>query len=156
MRTLITTLMASAVTLITFTAVQAADAIDEVPAAPAAEYTEPAIKNWSGAYVGGTADWARGEFDGTGGRGAAAFGGGLYGGYNVQSGQLVYGGEADVNYRGNDATNPVRTMKQGFNGSLRARVGVDVNPVLVYGTAGIAAADVKASESGSSDSNTMI
>ena len=66
MRTLITTLMASAVSLIAFSAVQAADAIDEVPAAPAAEYNEPAVKNWSGAYVGGTANWARGEYDATG------------------------------------------------------------------------------------------
>ncbi|KQV43369.1 MULTISPECIES: outer membrane protein [unclassified Rhizobium] len=155
MRTLITTLMASAVTLITFSAVQAADAIDEVPAAPAAEYSEPVVKNWSGAYVGGTADWSHGQFDATGGRGAAAFGGGLYGGYNMQSGQIVYGAEADVNYSGNDATNPTRTMEQGVNGSLRGRVGYDLNPVLVYGTAGVAATDVKAKEGGSSDSKTL-
>ena len=90
MRTLITTLMASAVTLMTFSAVQAADAIDEVPAAPAADYTEPAVKSWSGAYVGGTADWAHGKFDRNGGKTAAGFGGGLYGGYNMQNGQMVF------------------------------------------------------------------
>ncbi len=156
MRTLITTLMASAVTLITFSAVQAADAIDEVPAAPVADYSEPAVKNWSGAYVGGTADWARGEFDRTGSKAASGFGGGLYGGYNMQSGQIVYGAEADVNYRGNDASNGTEKFSQGVNGSLRARVGVDVNPVLVYGTAGVAAADIKGKEGGGSDSNTAL
>jgi outer membrane immunogenic protein len=154
MRTLITTLMASAVTLMTFSAAQAADAIDEVPAAPAADYTEPAVKNWSGAYVGGTADWAHGKFDRNGGKTAAGFGGGLYGGYNMQSGQMVYGAEADVNYRGNDASSGDRSFKQGVNGSLRARVGVDVNPVLVYGTAGVAAADLEGSETGGSDNKT--
>ncbi|MCV9965808.1 porin family protein [Pararhizobium sp. BT-229] len=156
MRTLITTLMASAVSLIAFSAVQAADAIDEVPAAPAAEYSEPAAKNWSGAYVGGTANWAHGEFDGNGKRSAAGFGGGLYGGYNMQSGQIVYGGEADVNYGDNDSSNGTIGMRQRANGSVRARVGVDLNPVLVYGTAGVAASNVKASQGSSSDSNTLL
>jgi outer membrane immunogenic protein len=157
MRTLITTLMASAVSLIVFSAVQAADAIDEVPAAPAAEYNEPAIKNWSGAYVGGTANWARGEYDATGGRGAAGLGGGLYGGYNMQSGNIVYGAEADINYGDNDTRNRARRMEQGVNGSLRGRVGYDLNPVLVYGTAGVAATSVKATANGGgSDKNTLV
>ena len=156
MRILITTLMASAVSLIAFSAVQAADAIDEVPAAPAAEYSEPAVKNWSGAYVGGTANWARGEYDATGGRGASGMGGGLYGGYNMQSGQIVYGAEADINYGDNDTRSPTRKMEQGVNGSVRARVGYDLNPVLVYGTAGVAASSVKATQAGGSDKNTLL
>ncbi len=156
MRTIITTLMASAVSLIAFSAVQAADAVDEVPAAPAAEYSEPAAKDWSGAYVGGTANWARGEFNATGDRSASGAGGGLYGGYNMQNGQIVYGAEADVNYGDNDASNGTIGMKQGVNGSLRARVGYDLNPVLVYGTAGVAAANVKAQQGGSSDKNTLL
>jgi outer membrane immunogenic protein len=157
MRTLITTLMASAVSLIAFSAVQAADAIDEVPAAPAAEYTEPAVKDWSGAYVGGTANWGHGQYDATGGRSAAGFGGGLYGGYNMQSGNIVYGAEADINYGDNDAKNSARKMEQGVNGSVRGRVGYDLNPVLVYGTAGVAASSVKATgNAGGSDKNTLL
>ncbi|HTO30220.1 MAG TPA: outer membrane protein [Pararhizobium sp.] len=156
MRILITTLMASAVSLIAFSAVQAADAIDEVPAAPAAEYTEPAVKNWSGAYVGGTANWAHGNFDANGDRSAAGFGGGLYGGYNMQSGQIVYGAEADVNYGDNDSSNGNVGLSQRANGSVRGRVGVDLNPVLVYGTAGVAASNVKAARGGSSDSKTLL
>ena len=156
MRTLIATLIASTVSMVAFQAAHAADAIDEVPQAPAAEYSEPVVKNWSGAYVGGTADWSHGQFDGTGGRGAAAFGGGLYGGYNMQSGQIVYGAEADVNYSGNDATNPTRTMEQGVNGSLRGRVGIDLNPVLLYGTAGVAAANAEMSNAAGKDDRNLL
>ncbi|WP_275790218.1 outer membrane protein [Pararhizobium gei] len=154
MRILTTTLMASVVSLATFSAAQAADAIDEVPAAPAAEYSEPAVKNWSGAYVGGTANWARGDHGATGDSSGAA--GGLYGGYNMQSGQIVYGAEADVNYGDADASDPTRSFEQRANGSIRGRVGYDLNPVLVYGTAGVAASNVKAKQLGTSDSKTLL
>lgn len=157
MRILITTLMASAVSMVAFSATHAADAIDEVPAAPAADYSEPApVKNWSGAYVGGTANWARGEFGATGGRSASGFGGGVYTGYNMQSGNIVYGVEGDVNYGDNDVSSPARTMEQGVNGSIRGRVGYDLNPVLLYGTAGAAASSVKAKQAGGSDRKTML
>jgi outer membrane immunogenic protein len=156
MRTLSTALMASAISLVAFQAAHAADAIDEVPAAPAAEYTEPAVKNWSGAYVGGTANWHHGEADATGNNTSAAFGGGLYGGYNVQDGQMVYGGEADVNYAGNDSHSSGRKVEQGLNGSVRGRVGVDVNPVLVYGTAGLALGNAKLSTPAGSDDKTLV
>ncbi|KQS80476.1 hypothetical protein ASG25_02425 [Rhizobium sp. Leaf384] len=156
MRTLVTTLMASAMSLIAFSAVNAADAIDEVPAAPAADYTAPAVKNWAGAYVGGTANWGHGKFNGTGDRSAAGFGGGLYGGYNMQNGPIVYGAEADVNYGDNDTSRPGRSMEQGVNGSIRGRVGYDLNPVLFYGTAGVAASSLKANQLGGSDKKTAI
>ncbi len=156
MRILTTTFMASAMALVAFQAAHAADAVYEVPAAPAAEYTEPAVKNWSGAYVGGTANWHHGEADATGGNTSAGFGGGLYGGYNVQDGQMVYGGEADINYAGNDSTLGNRRVKQGVNGSVRGRVGVDVNPVLVYGTAGVALGNAELSTSAGSDDKTLV
>lgn len=156
MRTIILSLMASAITFASFSASQAADAIDEVPAAPAAEYSAPAVSNWAGAYVGGTGNWHHGEADATGSNTAAGFGGGLFGGYNMQNGQLVYGGEADVNYSGQDSTAGTLRVKQGINGSLRARVGVDVSPVLVYGTAGVAATSVEASGPTGSDKETLL
>ncbi len=61
----------------------------------------------------------------------------------MQNGQLVYGPEADLNYSGVDHTANGFTAKQGVNGSIRGRVGVDLNPVLVYGTGGVAASSVK-------------
>ncbi|WEX87546.1 porin family protein [Sinorhizobium garamanticum] len=156
MRTLTTTLMASAMAFVALQAAHAADVVDEVPAAPAAEYSEPATKDWSGAYVGGTADWHHGEADATGSNPSVGFGGGLYGGYNVQSGQIVYGGEADIGYAGNDSHSSGRRVEQGVNGSIRGRVGVDVNPVLLYGTAGLAVGKAKLSTPGGSDKNTMV
>lgn len=157
MRTLIATLIASTVSMVAFQAAQAADAIDEVPQAPAAEYVEPvAAGNWSGAYLGGTASWQRGKFDQQGKAKANGFGGGLYGGYNMQSGQIVYGGEADVNYSGIDSQNAGITAKQGVNGSLRGRVGVDLNPVLLYGTAGVAATNAEMKNAAGKDDKTMV
>lgn len=156
MRTLTTTFMASAMALVALQAAHAADVVDEVPAAPAAEYTEPATKDWSGAYVGGTASWHHGEADATGGNTSAGFGGGLYGGYNVQSGQMVYGGEADVNYAGNDAHSSGRSVTQGVNGSVRGRVGVDLNPVLLYGTAGVALGNAKLRTAAGADDKTLV
>ncbi|WP_337181663.1 outer membrane protein [Shinella sp.] len=156
MRTLIATLVASTVSMAAFQVAHAADAIDEVPQAPAAEYSEPVVKNWSGAYVGGTATWQNGKFNGQGKNRAHGFGGGVYGGYNMQSGQMVYGGEADLNYSGVNNTANGFKAKQGANGSIRGRVGVDLNPVLVYGTAGIAASNVKVNNGGAKDDATML
>lgn len=148
MRTLIATLIASTVSMVAFQAAHAADAIDDIPQAPAAEYSEPVVKNWSGAYVGGTATWQKGKFNGQGSERGHALGGGLYGGYNMQNGQMVYGAEADLNYSGVDNNANGFTAKQGTNGSIRGRVGVDLNPVMVYGTAGIAASGVKVTTNG--------
>ncbi|MGB3878442.1 MAG: outer membrane protein [Shinella zoogloeoides] len=156
MRTLIATLIASTVSMVAFQAAHAADAIDEVPQAPAAEYSEPVVKNWSGAYLGGTATWQNGKFNGQGKNRAHGFGGGVYGGYNMQSGQMVYGGEADLNYSGVNNTANGFKAKQGANGSIRGRVGVDLNPVLVYGTAGIAASNVKVNNGGAKDDATLL
>jgi outer membrane immunogenic protein len=156
MRTLITTLAASAISLGAFNAVQAADAIDEIPQAPAAEYIEPAAGNWAGAYAGGTASWQRGDFAGQGRSKANGFGGGVYGGYNMQSGQIVYGGETDLNYSGVDSKNGARKAEQGLNGSLRARVGVDLNPVLLYGTAGVAATNAEMKDATTKADKTLL
>lgn len=155
MRTLILTLMASALSIAAVQAARAADAVDQIPQAPVSDYSEPAAPNWAGGYAGATVTWQHGEFDKQSGHGANGFGGGVYGGYNMQSGQLVYGGEADVNYSGIDSKNSVREAEQGVNGSLRARVGVDLNPVLVYGTGGLAVSRAKMEDATSSDKRTM-
>ena len=58
------------------------------------------------------------------------FKGGAYGGYNFQNGQFVYGGEADLGYSGGDETRNGIKAKQGVEGSVRARAGIALNPVL--------------------------
>jgi outer membrane immunogenic protein len=158
MRTLKIMLLASATTVVAFAA-QAADAIYEAPEAPAAaeSFSAPA-GNWSGAYVGGGVTYDFGKFTGsTDGRDAKDIGGTVYGGYNMQSGSIVYGGEADISYNGEDgsagtdATAGSLTGTQGVNGSVRGRVGYDLNPFLVYGTAGVAVANHELKNGGDND-----
>ncbi|MDI7861062.1 porin family protein [Rhizobiaceae bacterium n13] len=151
MHTLIKTLMASSVAVLAFTAAQAADAIDQIPEAPVADVIESAPAGWQGAYIGGAGTYNMGRFQGHGDYDAKAFGGAAYGGYNWQQGQIVYGGEADLGYSGADATRDGVKSEQRANGSVRGRVGYDLNPVLVYGTAGVAVAQDKASDATSSD-----
>ncbi|PTM92090.1 outer membrane protein [Mycoplana dimorpha] len=154
MRTLITTLLASAMSFAALQA-QAADAVSDVPLAPAADFSAPAGGNWAGGYAGGNVTWQHGHFNKQSGNSADGFGVGAYGGYNMQDGQLVYGGEADINYSDIDSKNTARKAEQGVNGSLRARVGVDLNPVLVYGTGGVATSRAKMKDHTSSDTRTM-
>ena len=143
MRTLTMILLASATSLMAFQAARAADAVEQIPEAPAATeaYVAPA-GSWTGAYVGGAVTYDWGRFDGSDERDADGVGGSLYGGYNMQSGQIVYGAEADIGYSGVEGSAGTGLDgKQGVNGSLRARVGYDMNPFLIYGTGGIAAAN---------------
>ncbi|MFA7415593.1 MAG: outer membrane protein [Rhizobium sp.] len=144
MRKIVLFLMASAAGLATFSAAQAADAVDQIPQAPAATETYAApVGGWTGAYIGGSANYDWGRFDNsTDGRDANGFGGSLYGGYNMQNGQIVYGPEADIGYSDQEGSAGVGlTGKQGWNGSLRGRVGYDMNPFMIYGTAGLAGAN---------------
>lgn len=131
----------------------AADAIDEVPSAPEATYEEPAAGDWSGAYGGVYAGhgWAKhGDVDSKG------FGGGVFGGYNMQSGKIVYGGEVDAGYSGSDGAVAGKSVKHGLNGAARARVGVDTGPALIYGAAGAAAARGTVISGGAEDTQTHL
>jgi len=154
--------MASTMAAAGFSAAHAADAVNEVPQAPVS-YDQPApVKDWSGAYLGGTVNYDWGRFSSSNdGRDAKGAGGGLYGGYNWQNGQIVYGAEADVNMgdeRGSAGTVAGRSVegKQGVNGSLRGRVGYDMNPFLLYGTAGLAVSDNKVRDGVNKDSATAL
>jgi outer membrane immunogenic protein len=157
MRTLKIMLLASATSVAAFAA-QAADAIYQAPEAPAAaeSYSAPA-GNWSGAYVGGGLTYDFGKFTGSNnGRDAKDLGGTLYGGYNMQNGSIVYGAEADISYAGEDGSAGTQgatalTGTQGVNGSVRGRVGYDLNPFMVYGTAGVAVANHKLEGFGAND-----
>lgn len=135
----------------------AADMIETVPQpaqADATPYVAP-VSNWSGAYVGGFAGYKWGRFDG-GLDHADGAAGGAFAGYNMQSGNIVYGIEGDLGYSGNTDSGGGVTAKQGMFGSVRGRVGYAMDPVLLYGTAGVAAMRGTASDATSSDSNTHL
>jgi len=114
--------------------------------------------SWSGLYIGthvgygwSDVDW---QFDATPGistshSGSGALVGGQIG-YNIQVRQYVFGAEADLSGAWLDGStscpNPAFSCEHSFNwiGSVRGRAGVAVNGnrTLLYGTAGVAWADV--------------
>lgn len=155
MRTLTSILAATAIAFSVATIARAADAIEEIPSAPESVDVVPS-GNWEGAYIGGklTHQWGKvkenKDYDATG------FGGGVYTGYNKQDGQVVYGVEGDVNFSSIDATHKKVEADQGFNGSLRARVGYDVSPALVYATGGLAATNMEVSDKTSDSNKTLL
>lgn len=154
MRNLIKTFAASAILISTASIALAADAIDEIPAAPDAVETVTG-GNWEGAYAGGKVTYQWGKVKDTKDYDADGAGGGIYAGYNKQDGQIVYGAETDINYSGIDKTYNGVKSEQGINGSLRARIGYDLSPAMVYATGGLAATNMETSDATSSDDKTL-
>lgn len=124
------------------TGAMAADAVAELPAASS--------YNWSGAYIGVHAGggWDHVDFDflpapdpanhsGSGGLG------GLQVGYNLQTDNIVYGVEADISAAGINGSTacPNATFTCGSKvsmlGSVRGRLGLAMDNLLIYGTGGL-------------------
>jgi outer membrane immunogenic protein len=133
------------------------------PRAPAAYIPVASpVYNWGGVYIGinggygfGQSNWqpaggtATGNFDIDGG----IVGGTL--GFNYQMGQFVFGVETDIDWADiNGTTSNATTCGTGvtcgfqtsddYLGTIRGRVGYAFDRVLVYGTAGGAYGDIKA------------
>ena len=138
----------------------AADVIGEDPPAPAPiQYDQVPVASWAGGYAGLQGGYNFSGEDEVPGNSidTDGFNGGVFGGWNGQSGMFVYGLEADIGYDGTDGTNAGITTEHGINGSLRARMGVAATDnILVYGTGGGAAANVEVSDGLTSDKNTML
>lgn len=137
-------------------------------AAPAPVVAVPVIPNWAGFYAGIQGGFAvnRGRFTDINGFNTALSNpgleykadktGGLAGvnaGYNLQSGNLVYGVEADWSWVGAKAESgptsagSIRNLTTSFDvrwlATVRARLGITTGPLLIYATGGVAFADVK-------------
>jgi outer membrane immunogenic protein len=103
-------------------------------------YTAPAPLNaysWVGPYLGGNLGY---EWGTTGNNPTRPSGlaGGIQGGYNWQTGEFVFGGEADLQLSGaNDTFAPWKFSNPWF-GTVRGRAGYAMRNVLLYGTAGLA------------------
>jgi outer membrane immunogenic protein len=139
----------------------AADAITtEEPPAPA-PIAELPVASWAGPYAGlnigyGFSGRTKAPDVGTT-MDTKGFIGGAFAGYNWQSDNFVFGGEADIGYNGTKGDNNGIESKPGVEGSLRARLGYAVSPdILLYGTAGGAARSLKIDDGVTSDSNTML
>jgi outer membrane immunogenic protein len=99
--------------------------------------------SWTGPYLGGNLGYEWGATSNNPTR-PSGFAGGIEGGYNWQTGQLVLGGEADFSLSGaNDTFAPWKFSNPWF-GTLRGRAGFAVNNFLIYGTAGVAFGELDA------------
>ncbi len=134
----------------------AADMYGAPPAQPYGGYAAPApSNNWSGAYLGVQAGHGWGSNDLNGGQL------GLYGGVNANVGSsFVAGVEGDINISGQNASRLVGPdyykTDSNWNGSIRARAGVNFDRIMPYGTAGVAFADDSIKTIGASSSKTKV
>jgi outer membrane immunogenic protein len=119
---------------------------------------------WSGPYAGAFVGYNSTRFDQTGGADfeGDGFVGGVYGGVNFQDGSFVYGVEADIGGGGFDASGdnaatglPIDGDNNVF-GSLRGRVGVAMDPFLVFATGGLAVSEQELTLGGASDRETAL
>src|SRR5580704_8940331 len=102
-------------------------------------YTAPATLSaysWAGPYLGAQIGYEWGTVSNNPTRPSGAQGG-IEAGYNWQFGQLVVGGEADLNISGAQDTSAGFQFSNPWYGTLRGRAGIAFSNVLLYGTAGL-------------------
>lgn len=106
-------------------------------------YVPPAYQptpRWTGAYVGAHVGGGFGKGGSVSTDGVL---GGVHGGYNVQMDKFVVGGEVDATASGVGNKSFTEKIRNNWLASARARAGYLVDPqLLVYGTGGLALADV--------------
>lgn len=155
MRTLKSILIASVIALPVAAPALAADAIMEQPPVPAPVEVAPQY-GWAGGYTGLHLGYGWNKFKtdnaAIGNIKSNKFKMGAFAGWNFQQDNIVYGVEGDAGYSWAKKTVNNIEAKQGFDGSLRARLGVDMGVVMPYLTAGVAGAQLKLSDATSSKS----
>jgi outer membrane immunogenic protein len=112
------------------------------------------IYSWTGGYVGEHFgyEWAGTTRNPTNPSGVA---GGFQGGYNLQSGQFVVGGELDISMSAADDSIAPWKFSNPWFGTVRARGGYALNNILLYGTAGFAYGGVHAEGFGLTEDKTL-
>ncbi|MPZ38673.1 MAG: outer membrane beta-barrel protein [Rhizobiales bacterium] len=130
----------------------------------------PLVYNWTGFYIGANAGYVWGDADvtwtaapgsvvpqiataATGTIKTSAFTGGGQLGYNFQVNQFVVGLETDINYTdvsGSRSSVPIgftnamlSTVESNWLWTLRGRLGLAADRVLLYATGGVAVANVE-------------
>ncbi|MBN9021125.1 MAG: porin family protein [Rhizobiales bacterium] len=137
-----------------------ASAADIYAPPPAAEviYNPAPAFSWTGGYVGGLVGYGWGNAKVKGGPSLDPDGwlGGIYGGYNFQTNNMVVlGVEGDFALNGaEDKANGVR-IENNWNSTLRARAGIAFDRFMLYGTGGLAVGNINAKiANGGSNSGT--
>ncbi|MEP4768080.1 MAG: outer membrane protein [Roseibium sp.] len=143
----------------------------DLPQAPAPAYeATPAAQqsiDWTGIYVGGNIGWAFGQFDNNvGATGKTStdingLSGGLYTGYNFQlTPNIVLGAELDFTLTDLEKTRTSGGLalrsSSDWNSNVRGRIGYSFDRYLIYGTGGLAIADLEVAGNGDKDSKTAL
>ena len=125
------------------------------PAVPAPVMAAPATYSWSGPYVGVNlgAQWGTVDRLSLAPHGIA---GGVQAGYNWQAGQLVLGGEADIQGSGADDMFAPYKFANPWFGTVRGRAGYAFDNVLLYATAGLAYGGGRLTIAGLSETRTHV
>lgn len=121
-------------------------------------YSQPApgtYYNWAGWYAGAVVGYQWGDVPGTNTKPSGVLGG-VTGGYNWQNGQFVFGGETDLQLSGADDTFAPYKFSNPWFGTLRGRVGMAMNNILIYATGGIAYGGLKGDSFALSESKTHV
>ncbi|MEL6201500.1 MAG: outer membrane protein [Pseudomonadota bacterium] len=138
----------------------ATDAVRVKPLPVALDIVIQEPKNdWSGVYIGGFGYYAAGTFDSSQGNiDANGYEGGIFAGFDLDLDGYIIGGEADIavgSVVGEQETAATKLEKR-INGSVRARAGIAVDRVLIYGTAGLALTGTELTENTESDTTTHL
>jgi outer membrane immunogenic protein len=110
---------------------------------------------WMGPYLGATVGYEWGGVDNSRTHPAGVVGG-VEGGFNWQRGSFVFGGEADLQLSGADDTISPFEFSNPWFGTLRARGGIALNNVLLYGTGGLAYGNLRADSFNLTESHTNV
>lgn len=110
------------------------------------------VYSWSGAYLGVNLGYQWGSVSNLGADPAGFAGGGQLG-YNWQTGQFVFGLEADLQGSGAEDTFAAFKFSNPYFGTVRGRAGLAMNNVLLYVTAGLAYGGGKLTVPGASESH---
>lgn len=152
----VTFVLAAAACLAVASPSLAADMYGGQPAAPAYGYATPVPNSpWNGVYAGGQIGHGWGP---NGLNGAQV---GIYGGINTTVGtNVVAGVEGDLNVSGQTATHLVGPdlyrYRSTWNATIRPRVGIAMDKVMPYATAGLAFADDDLKALGTSSDTTKV
>lgn len=118
------------------------------PAQPAPIAVAPAATDWDGPYLGVSLGYGWGTADDTTAVDSASLQGWTVGGqigYNFHlSDNVVAGVEGDLNWSnesGDYAAVPANSFRKNWDGSVRGRLGLDLDGILPYVEAGVAFAN---------------
>jgi outer membrane immunogenic protein len=109
--------------------------------------------SWAGPYLGGTLGYEWGNVSNSPAK-PSGIAGGVTGGYNWQSGNIVFGIEGDVQGTGADDRFAAYKFSNPWFGTVRGRIGYAFNNVLIYGTGGLAFGSLETELNGLQQSKT--